>query len=336
MKEKEEEEKRGNMIGCNEQKEYFKRALQSNRLSHSYLFQGIKGVGKMTFALHLAAQIVCECPVNGEACGECVACQLSACSSHPDIIKVEKDGKTIKVDTVREKVVKELSIKPYRAKRKVIIVEDADCMGIEAQNAILKSIEEPVGFATIILVSQNNAKLIETILSRCIAIRFNPNTKEEILQYLEEKGLSEDQKRLCAMLSNGSIGQLVKLLEDDVYWELRKDAISYFKRLLQGNLFEILQLAKEICSEDKEAPLKNFEFWKLILRDILFIQKGLGEKLYFYDRKEDLIAFSKLLEKQQLKDINDLLQQSMEQLKTNAKSLFVYDTTFLKIRRLLN
>ena len=130
-------------------KKYFKKAIQADKISHSYIFEGPKGVGKKMMAMSLAKALLCQ--GEDRPCGKCKACTLVEAGTHPDIIKVDKDTRTTKIDTIREQVVKNMDIKPNQGPYKIIIVTEADTVTIEGQNAMLKTIEEPPSYGMIIL-----------------------------------------------------------------------------------------------------------------------------------------------------------------------------------------
>ena len=134
------------VIGHENIKEYFKRAIQSKKVAHSYIFEGPEGVGKKMIAIEFAKMLLCEDEKGDKPCNQCKACHMIDAHTHPDIIVAERDTKVTKIDTIREKVVKEMGIKPYQGKNKVIIVAEADTVTVEGQNAMLKTIEEPPGY----------------------------------------------------------------------------------------------------------------------------------------------------------------------------------------------
>lgn len=328
------------MIGCNEQKEYFKRAIEQGKLSHSYLFEGQSGVGKRTFAVELAKKLLCENPTKGEPCNECNSCTTVDCGSHPDLITIEKDGKTIKVETVREKLVKELSIKPFKGNKKIVIIDGADAMGVEAQNAILKSIEEPPSYALIILVCENAAKLLSTIHSRCITIRFNPLHSNDIHSYFSQMNVPAENISLLESLGEGSIGKIKKMLEDETFWEIRKESISYLERLREADLVETLELSKEISKQD-DGGEKNTEkvvpqiltFWLLWYRDLMIIKAQPQHSIYYEDHKNEILADVERLNVSQVKSIIELIQLSQSYLNRNVSKQFVLDSLLIKIKK---
>lgn len=329
------------MIGCIEQKEYFKRAMGQGKLSHSYLFEGPSGVGKRTLGIEIAKELLCEKPVNGKPCNECNSCATVDSGAHPDLIVIEKDGKTIKVETVRERLVRELSIKPFKGKKKIVIIDGADSMGVEAQNAILKSIEEPPSYALIILVCENSAKLLSTIHSRCITIRFNPLSSNDIHLYFKQTNVAADKIPLLESLGEGSVGKIKRMIEDDLFWEIRREAISYLERLKTTDLVETLELAKEISKQD-DGNDKNSEkivpqvltFWLLWYRDVMLIKAQPSHSIYYEDHKQEILSYAEKLSVLQLKSIIEIIQTSQGYLNRNVSRQFVLDSLLIKIKKL--
>lgn len=173
-----------NIIKNEKNKAYFEKVIQQNKLNHTYLFEGEAGVGKKTFAYDLAEYILCEDPQQGKPCGTCKSCMLVKYNTHPDLIYIEKGDKAIKIDEIREKLVKPIGIKPMHSSHKVFIINDVETLDANSQNTLLKTIEEPQEYAKIILLTTNKNKLLPTVLSRCLTIRFSPLLKEDVLDYL--------------------------------------------------------------------------------------------------------------------------------------------------------
>ncbi|MEG0152804.1 MAG: DNA polymerase III subunit delta', partial [Cellulosilyticaceae bacterium] len=248
------------IIGHEDIKKYFNKAIQSQKVSHSYIFEGPIGVGKKRVAQAVARTLLCQS--EDKPCGKCKACLLLGAGNHPDLIYIDKDNKTTKIDTVREKLVKNMDIKPYQGPYKIIVVTEADTLTIEGQNAMLKTIEEPPSYGIVILITQNLAKLLPTIKSRCIHLRFNPLPYTYILNYLETYQLSERQAEIYAQFAEGSIGIAKQLIEDEQFLEERKKSINYLTTLQKIDLMGMYELVKSICDE-KDFISSMLHFWLL-------------------------------------------------------------------------
>ena len=181
--------------------------VENNKISHAYLFNGIDGIGKFMIAKEFAKSILCSMPQNGRYCASCEACMTFESSS--DIIIVQPENDTIKVDAIR-KMSEEVILMPTISSRKVAIIRDADLMNESAQNALLKILEEPPKYATLILTCSNKERLINTIKSRCTLINFTSLSNNEIEQIFNESISSE-----LLLYSNGSASKYLKLKDSN-------------------------------------------------------------------------------------------------------------------------
>ena len=207
-----------NIVGNNKIKESLKNAVKSNNVSHSYLFVGKAGVGKKKFAKDLAKKVMClgsngGAQNNGVKNNEvqnnnvandnleldfdnCDSCIKFDANSNPDFSIIVPDGKSIKIEQIRNLQARIVE-KPISSSKKVYIIDDADTMTEESQNCLLKTLEEPPEYAMIILIASNENRMLQTIKSRCVIIRFEDLTNEEISQILHTN--DQDIIRLCAV-----------------------------------------------------------------------------------------------------------------------------------------
>jgi DNA polymerase III subunit delta' len=187
--------------------DYIRRALEAGRLPHALLFSGPDGVGKRRAALELAKALNCAGPASGkEACDACPSCRLADRRAHPDILVVDPEGRRLKIDQIRE-VERHASLSPYAGIRRVAIVDAAEAMTPQAQNAFLKTLEEPPGAAVLVLISAAPTSLLPTVRSRCQEVRFGPLPDEVVSALLAEAGVDPDEARRAAALGGGSVAQ---------------------------------------------------------------------------------------------------------------------------------
>lgn len=323
------------VIGHDTIKEYFRRAIQADKVSHSYIFEGPEGVGKKTVAVELAKILLCEEQENNTPCNKCKSCHMIDAHTHPDVIVVNKDTKVTKIDTIRERVVKEMGIKPYQGNNKIIIVSEGDTVTVEGQNAMLKTIEEPPGYGIVILAVQNMAKLLPTIKSRCIHMRFNPLNEEQIGDYLEQRGIIGINREIYTKFSEGSIGIVDKLVEDEAFIEQRKKSVEYLKRLNNADMMGLYEMVKEL-SDQKEIISRILDFWLLWFRDVALIKSTGSNNLYYLDYKADLLDTTSKLTYNKISKNIFAIKSAKREIEQNIYTTFVIENLLLKLKERRN
>lgn len=231
------------IYGHDKVKNVLQKAAAEERIGHAYIFEGQKGVGRMVSALTFAQLLVCENAENGISCGKCKNCSMADSLSHPDIRVItnqlydeKKKSTDVLVDTIRS-MKQEIYIKPYMAKRKIYIVPAADTMNVYAQNSLLKVLEEPPEYCTIILIAENSNMFLQTILSRAVLLRFEPLAKSLVEDYLCKKieGMTPETARVKACMSGGSIGRAIELASDSKADGLRRETMNNIMLLAENN-----------------------------------------------------------------------------------------------------
>ena len=206
------------IIGNDKVKTFLNKQIEENHILHSYLFVGIDGIGKTLFAKEYARKILC---LNKEESEDCISCIKWNSNNHPDFYQIEPENRTIKIEQIRA-MQEKISEKPITSSRKVYLIIDSDTMTKEAQNCLLKTLEEPPEYASIILIASNESKLLNTIKSRCMKISFDPIEESKIEEYLRNNLQIEPSKELIN-LSEGSIGRAIVLEEEkEIYEQVNK------------------------------------------------------------------------------------------------------------------
>ena len=172
-----------NIIGNERNKELLKKIVDTNNIAHSYMFVGKESIGKLLFAKEFAKSILC---LEGKTCNKCKSCIQFDTSNNPDFYILEPEGNSIKIDQIRE-LTKNVYEKPVVSTRKVYIINDSNLMTKEAQNSLLKTLEEPPEYVTIILITSNENLFLPTIKSRCTKISFNKLTDDELADILQKE-----------------------------------------------------------------------------------------------------------------------------------------------------
>ena len=270
----------------------FRSLLQSarnKRIGQAYIFEGVKGVGKFTAARIFANAIHCTGSVK--PCGECPDCKKHAANTHSDLMIINEEG-SIGVDVIRA-MNEELYIKPALSEKKIFIIRDADSMNDAAQNALLKSFEEPPQYAVIILLSENVKNLLPTIRSRGTRVEFEPFSEKEIHDYiLRQYPLKRDIAQFVALYSGGVIGRAIEICEDEEFFETRKNMFEKVSSLA-GDRLSIIKAADAFGVKSK-AKFTGcdlyFDLYTAFMRDIVALK--IGGRVINSDMIELLNSFS--------------------------------------------
>ena len=196
------------VIGNDKIKNELINSINLNKFSHSYLFLGTSGIGKKLVAREFAKMILCE--GTPKYCNKCKSCIEFDSLNNPDFKEIVPDGTAIKIDQIREMQAK-IYESPIISSKKVYIIDDADLMTKEAQNCLLKTLEEPPEFVTLILIGSNETSFLSTIKSRCIILKFDNISNDKIEEFLKNQYQIEAVPQSIIEASNGSIGKAIDL-----------------------------------------------------------------------------------------------------------------------------
>jgi len=271
--------------------------IEHSRLEGAYLFAGPQGVGKKLIAKTLAKAINC---LNNELdpCGECVSCKKIENNQHPDMHFLELDEAEIKIEYVRN-LQREISLRPYEAKRKVFIIDNAHHLTADASNALLKILEEPPKSSLIILISDKPMLLFKTIISRCKVLKFAPFARTELEGILKKDfALDNNTSHFLAFFSDGSLGRALRLKDTDIIRE-KNAVIDKFALSTKLNL-------SGLDIKNKDEMRKNLNILATWFRDIYLIKTGMSHaEIINFDRKDELL---KEMSKFSYPDLNDILR----------------------------
>lgn len=261
------------ILGHESIKEHLKTAIMQNQPNHAYIFNGEKGSGRKSIAECFAAALCCqdENPEN-RPCGKCMACMQSASKTHPDIIHVTHDKSRIGVDDIRESLINDISIKPFSSRYKVYIVDEAERMTEQAQNALLKTLEEPPEYVVILLITTNTGAFLPTILSRCICLQFKPLATDMIADYLKEKEhLPDYLAKLCAAFSGGSLGQAIKFAKNEEFEQIKDNCLSLLRDIDSLTADTISDTISELSTKKDEVDV-YLDLMHIWFRDVLMFK----------------------------------------------------------------
>ena len=245
-------------------------ALRHGRLPPALLFSGPDGVGKKALALVCARSLVCE-RQGDDACEQCVACTRAARGLHPDVALVEPDGATIKIDRVRD-VAREIGGRPFEARARAFVIDEAHQLTEQAANALLKSLEEPCPTSHVLLVTSAPQALLPTIRSRCQTLRVGTLPSALLAEHLEKAhGLPAAEARLRAVLGGGSLGAALAF-EPDAYRGLRDVLLKLLEVIPRQGPFERMDAAQKLADLDDLAL--GLTALRALLRDVAVLAAG--------------------------------------------------------------
>jgi DNA polymerase-3 subunit delta' len=260
------------ILGHDRQKDILKRAVASGRLAHAYLFEGPEGIGKRLMALALVSALFCH---EKSGCGNCAACRKVDHHNHPDLHILEADGSSIKIEQVRG-IQKELSFRPLEAPQKACVIDGAEKMNPAAGNALLKTLEEPMGNALLILLTSRPEGVLSTIRSRCQRLPFSRLPREKLKGILLDRlEIGEIQGHILATLSEGSFKKALGK-DRDLYLERRKTILKSLTSLSGKSVIPLFALAQELA-EEKERLQEILEIFQTFYRDLLLFRHGRPE-----------------------------------------------------------
>ena len=265
--------------------EQLRRSAASGRSSHAYLFLGGAGAGKRLIANTFAKALQGE----KRPCDSCKSCHAFNHGNHPDVIYFQplKNGKTYTIEDVREQLLETVDLKPFQYEKKIYIIEKADTLNIQSQNALLKTLEEPPAHAVFLLLAERAEAFLPTILSRVVVMKIRPLSAETIADYLMQAGHLAEESHILSAYAQGRIGQALELVEDEGFREMRQDILGKLEVLPSMSEGDAYLLAKDL--EGYKNDLRFLDIMELWYRDLL-TAKSLREEGYLIQRdKKDAI-----------------------------------------------
>ena len=289
-----------NIKGQEFAKKYMINSINKGKINHAYMFEGIEGIGKETFAYDLA-KILLETPHLENA---------------PDCIRIKPEGNSIKIAQIRN-LQSDIVIKPHK-KYKIYIIDKAEKMTLEAQNALLKTLEEPPEYAIIILVTNNKEGLLPTIRSRCEIVKFTPIPFIEIKNYLINQGIEPNRANLLSSFSRGSMKKALELASSNEFYEMKENVQKYIETILSKNMVEILDITTQI-EQYKGEIINVLDMLINYFRDIMICKEHVNksmiinaDKLVFIQNMSSKITYS------QVSKIIDIIEDTKIKIKGNC------------------
>jgi DNA polymerase-3 subunit delta' len=216
------------IIGQEQIKEHLQNALSTNKVSHAYIIEGERSSGKEFIARIFAMALQCE-QGGTEPCGQCHSCKQALSHNQPDIIFISHEKpNTIGVEDIRDQINNDIGIKPYSSPRKIYIMNEGEKMTPQAQNALLKTLEEPPEYAVILILTTNVDELLPTIQSRCVVLHMKPVKDALVKKFLmEELGVPDYKANICVAFARGNIGKAKLLASSEEFEKVKDEAITW-------------------------------------------------------------------------------------------------------------
>ncbi|GFI23715.1 DNA polymerase III subunit tau [Lachnospiraceae bacterium] len=307
------------VVGLTPLTENLQNAIKYNKISHAYLIQGERLSGKRMLADIFARALQCEgdrAPSEYQAtlfdletekrdksvkmrpCNQCRSCKQAINKNHPDIIYVTHEKpNVISVDNIRQQVNADIGIKPYSGDYKIYIIDEAEKMNVQAQNALLKTLEEPPGYAVILLLVTRAETMLQTILSRCVVLNIKPVPENLIKQYLMQRVQVPDYRAaVCASFARGNVGRAIELASNKLFDQMKSSVLDLLRHISDMELNQIVSEVKKI-TEEKFDTNDYLDLCYIWFRDVLLLKaSGVSDSQTNLIFKEHLTDVAKAAE----------------------------------------
>lgn len=321
------------LIGHEEIVHHLQKAIEGGTVAHAYIFAGESGTGKRTLASLFAASLLCETQ-GTDPCGACLSCSKVFSNNHPDLIYVqhEKPG-VISVDEIREQVVGTADVRPYESRYKIYIIADAEKMNPQAQNALLKTIEEPAPYVVILLLATAAESLLPTIRSRCITLSLKPADKEKIRQYLvTDMHISTQEADIIAAFSQGNIGKARSLALGTDFSEMVASAVGILINIRKMSVRQAIAAVASL-TQDKQNIYDYLDIFTMWFRDVLMFKATKDvDGLIFRGRLDAITEEARHCSYEGLEEIIAAIDTARNRLRANVNFEITMELLFLAIR----
>ncbi|MCI9360025.1 MAG: DNA polymerase III subunit delta' [Hungatella sp.] len=277
------------ILGHDTIKQHFQKAIELHKVSHAYILSGEAGMGRKSLAHAFALTLLCE-KGGSQPCMNCHACKQVLSGNHPDLIHVTHEKpSSIGVDDIREQVQDTIMIRPYSSYYKVYIMDEAEKMTVQAQNALLKTIEEPPSYAVIILLTTNEDLFLPTILSRCVQLKLKPLKDSVIQKYLEESmGISESDARLYTAFARGNLGKAIKISGSEEFRQMYEKLLQMLRNIKNLDISQLLNYSKEL--KEEMDIYECLDFMQVWYRDSLMFKVTNDPNLLIFKDEYSVIS----------------------------------------------
>ena len=306
----------------------FDRAVADDRPAHAYLISGPPHIGKATLARSLALALNCRSTDSARPCGQCRSCRLIVAGKHPDVQLIEPDGARVKIDQVRA-LQHDLSLRPVEGRYRVAIFDQFEVATTEAQNALLKTLEEPPDYVVLIVLAPDPELLLPTIVSRCQQVPLRPLTSAQVREALINTwNVEANQANLLAHLSGGRLGWAVSAANDSSIMSARARYLDDLQALLQADRVTRFAYAEDLTKKSDLAR-DAIDLWRTWWRDVLLVASGSSAELINIDRAEQIHALAQHIDLNQAKSAADACGRALWQMDRNVTARLVMEVLLL-------
>lgn len=314
---------------------YIQNAVTADAVSHAYILNGERGSGKKLLANLFAMSLQCENrDEDGDACGKCRSCRQAAGGNQPDIIRImHEKPNTIGVGDIRTQVNDDIMIRPYSSKYKIYIIADADMMSVEAQNALLKTIEEPPEYAVIMLLTENAETLLPTIRSRCVMMKLR-NIKDQLVKkYLMEQLEVPDYKAdVCVAFAQGNMGKAIMLANSEYFNEIKEEVVHLLRNIDEMTVPDLMEAVKR-CMIYKMEISDYLDMIVIWYRDVLIYKATRSvDRVVFSDQMKYIRERAKKSSYEGIENILDSLEKAKARMKANVNFELTMELLLLTIK----
>lgn len=321
------------VVGHEEIISHLQNAIRLGKVSHAYIFGGEHGSGKKLLASLFAMTL--QCQEHGiEPCMKCASCKKALNKNHPDIINITHEKpNSIGIDEIRDQLINDVGIKPYESPYKIYIVNDADKLTLQAQNALLKTIEGPPAYAVVMLLADNPDALLPTITSRCVILSLKPVGDRLVKDYLMDRmHIPDYQAEVQASFAQGNVGKAQQMANSAEFTELTENALRILKHSREMEVYELVDAIK-IMSAEKQNIYDYLDLFTMWFRDVLLFKATKEvDNLVFKEEINYIKERASVSSYEGLEQIIDAIHMADSRLRANVNFDLVMELLFLTIR----
>jgi len=328
------------LLGQQEIKQKLTGIVSTGKINHAYLFSGADGIGKMTFGKEFAAMCMCTQSSNGRRCGKCKSCVLFESGNNLDlkIIEPEEGKSIISVDAIRDELQEDILKAPNFSAKRVYIIDQAEKLNEQAQNALLKTFEEPPSYVTILLLCSNVQSMLDTIKSRSVIFEFRRNSNEDIVKKAEQiRNENPDVSMLSAdfivSYADGVIGRVEEIMRESENISQREQIAEIFEPLLSGNTDAKMKMTEIINVKNKKFDFPFFVIMSFLRDSMLLARYGNKAKIMNPDFREILVNSGLSAGYYKLKNALFVVDESYKLLRRNAMADLTIENMLISISK---